>query len=135
MISIILRKTRSSQQEGLPLIRIENHLGKIEVTNTFFANLIGHAVSECFGVSGLVNSTPSQGIRSLLYGRDTIDKGVRVRNAGGSLVIDLHIAVTYGVNIAAIVKSIINKVTYTVEAACGLAVAKVNVYVADMKLQ
>lgn len=117
------------------MIRIENHLGKIEVTNAFFANLIGHAVSECFGVSGLVNSTPAQGLRSVLLGKDAQDKGVRVRNMGGQLVIDLHIAVTYGVNIAAIVKSIINKVTYTVEAACGLSVAKVNVFVADMKLQ
>ena len=117
------------------MIRIENHLGKIEVSNAFFANLIGHAVSECFGVSGLVNSTASQGLRSIFLRRDAADKGVRVRIMGGELVIDLHIAVTYGVNIAAIVKSIINKVAYTVGAACGLQVAKVNVYVADMKLQ
>lgn len=117
------------------MIRIENHLGKIEVSNAYFANLIGHAASECFGVSGLVNSSPSQGFRAILSGRDIKDKGVRVRNAGGELVIDLHIAVTYGVNIAAIVKSIMNKVTYTVEAACGLTVAKVNVFVAAMKVQ
>lgn len=117
------------------MIKIENHLGVIEISNTYFANLIGHVASECFGVSGLVNSTPSQGIRALLLGRDTLDKGVRVRSSGGKLLIDLHIAVTYGVNIAAIVKSIINKVTYSVEAASGLAVAKVNVFVADMKVQ
>lgn len=117
------------------MIRIENHLGVIEVSNTYFANLIGHAVSECFGVSGLVNSTPAQGLRTFLTGKDTIDKGVRVRNAGGKLFIDLYIAVTYGVNISAIVKSIVNKVTYTVETACGLVVAKVNVYIADMKVQ
>ena len=117
------------------MIRMENHLGKIAVSNTYFANLIGHAAAECFGVSGLVNSTPSQGIRAVLSGRDTLDKGVRVRNTTGGLVIDLHIAVTYGVNIAAIVKSIINKVTYTVEAASGLTVAKVNVFIADMKVE
>lgn len=117
------------------MIRIENHMGIITVSNTYFANLIGHVVSECFGVSGLVNSTPSQGLRSLISGQDTTDKGVKVRSLNGELVIDLHITVTYGVNIAAIVKSIVNKVTYTVENACGLAVSKVNVYVADMKAQ
>lgn len=117
------------------MIRIENHLGKIEVLNSYFANLIGHAVSECFGVSGLVNSTPSQGLRSFLFKKEVPDKGVRVRNSGGELTIDLHIAVTYGVNISAIVKSIIHKVTYTVENACGLTVAKVNVYISDMKVQ
>ncbi len=117
------------------MIRIENHLGLIEVSNTYFANLVGHAASECFGVSGLVNRTPVQGLRSFFLHRDVPDKGVRVRNQGGELIIDLHIAVTYGVNIAVIVKSIMNKVSYTVEAACGLTVAKVNVYVADMKVQ
>ena len=117
------------------MIRIENHLGAIDVSNAYFAHLIGHAVSECFGVSGLVNTTPSQGLRSILSRRDIEDKGVKVRVAGGQLTIDLHIAVTYGVNIGAIVKSIVNKVTYTVEAACGLTVAKVNVFIADMKVQ
>ena len=61
------------------------------------------------------------------------DKGVKVRTVAGGLVIDLHIAVTYGVNISAIVKSIVNKVRYTVEEATGLQVAKVNVFVDDMK--
>lgn len=118
------------------MIRIENHMGRIDISNTYFANLIGHAASECFGVSGLVNSTPAQGLRSFLSGgKNMPDKGVRVRIAGGRLSIDLHIAVTYGVNISAIVKSIVNKVTYTVEAASGLMVAKINVYIADMKMQ
>lgn len=117
------------------MIKIENHLGVIEISGTYFANLVGHVASECFGVSGLVASTPSQGIRGFLAGHDTQDKGVRVRTTGGKLLIDLHIAVTYGLNIAVIVKSIVNKVTYTVEAASGLSVAKVNVYVADMKVQ
>lgn len=117
------------------MIKIENHLGIIEVSNTYFANLIGHVASECFGVSGLVNSTASQGLRSFFFRGDVLDKGVRVKNSGGKLVIDLHIAVTYGVNIAAIVKSIINKVTYTVECSSGLDVGKVNVFVADMKSQ
>lgn len=117
------------------MIKIENHLGVVEVSTAYFANLIGHAVSECFGVSGLVNRSASQGFRSMVARHDVQDKGVRVRNSGGKLLIDLYIAVTYGVNIAAIVKSIINKVTYTVEAASGLPVAKVNVFIADMKVQ
>ncbi len=117
------------------MIRIENHLGQIRVSNAYFANLIGHVVSECFGVSGLVNSTPAQGLRLLFTGKEPLDKGVRVSSVGKELVIDLHITVTYGVNIAAIAKSIMHKVTYTVENACGLAVARVNVYVADMMVQ
>lgn len=116
------------------MIRMDNHLGKIAVSDTYFANLVGHVVSESFGVVGLVSSSPSQDIRSLFSKTEIPDKGVRVRISGGELMIDIHIAVTYGVNISAIVKSIANKVSYSVQAASGLKVAKVNVYVAEMRV-
>ena len=117
------------------MIKIENHLGTIEISQEFIANLAGKAASECFGVVGMVNSTPSQGIRSLLSKKDAPDKGIRIRQNGGKLTIDMHIIVTYGLNIAAIVKSIVNKVRYTVEDATGLDVLKVNVYVDGMKAE
>jgi uncharacterized alkaline shock family protein YloU len=117
---------------GKHMVRIDNHMGKIEVSESYFANLVSHVASECFGVIGMVNGTASQELRSAVLG-PLPDKGVLVRTVGDKLEIDLHICVMYGMNIAAIVKSIIHKVTYTVEAACGLEVAKVNVFVADMK--
>ncbi|MPN05269.1 hypothetical protein SDC9_152519 [bioreactor metagenome] len=46
---------------------------------------------------------------------------------------DLHIIVTYGLNINAVVQSINQKVQYTVEEATGLEVKKVNVFVDSMK--
>lgn len=116
------------------MIKLENHLGAIEISQEYFAKLVGHAASECFGVAGMVFSTPTQGLRSLVSRGEPADKGVRVRSVGASgLFIDLHIAVTYGVNISAIVKSIINKVRYTVEEATGFEVSRVNVYVDEMK--
>ena len=57
---------------------------------------------------------------------DSLDIQEAVDN---KLVIDLHIIVSFGVNIPAIVKSIVNKVKYTVEDATGLEVSKVNVFV------
>lgn len=66
---------------------------------------------------------------------DVPDKGVKVHITGGRLVLDLHIVVTYGVNISAIVQSIIHKVRYTVEDATGMEVAKVNVYVDGMRAE
>ena len=107
------------------MIKFENHLGSIEISQDYFANLVG--------VAGMVESTASQGLRYIMKKDEAQDKGVKVRTVAGGLVIDLHIAVTYGVNIAAIVKSIVNKVRYTVEEATGLQVAKVNVFVDDMK--
>lgn len=118
------------------LIKIENHLGTIDISHEYFVNIVGHTATECFGVAGMSVSGPAQGIRNVLTRKqDNIDKGVRVRCADGALTIDLHIVVTYGVNIPAIVKSIVNKVRYVVEDSTGLHVSKVNVFVDSMKVQ
>jgi len=47
-------------------------------------------------------------------------------------MVDLHVTVTSGLNISAIVRSIVNRVSYTVEGATGLPVKKVNVFVDGM---
>ena len=115
------------------MIKLENHLGATHISEEYFANLVGRAASECFGVAGLVHTTPYQGVRTMIG--DVPDKGVKVHITGGRLVLDLHIVVTYGVNISAIVQSIIHKVRYTVEDATGMEVAKVNVYVDGMRAE
>lgn len=120
--------------EVLFMIKLENQLGVIAISQNYFANLIGFAASSCFGVAEMANSDAVQGLKTMFSKHgDYADKGVRVRNVDGGLVVDIHIIVTYGLNISAIVKSIINKVRYTVEEATGLQVRKVNVYVDGMK--
>lgn len=116
------------------MIRMETHLGIIEISQGYFSKLIGNAVSSCFGVAGMANSNARQGLRSLVKKQQSFpDQGVAVRKDGEGLNVDLHIIVTYGLNISVIVKSIVNKVRYTVEEATGLKVRKVNVFVDAMK--
>ena len=116
------------------MFKIEKPQGTIEISNAFFSDLVAHAASECFGVAGMALSGPRQGFRRFL-GQEISDQGVRVRYQNNDLVIDLHIIVTYGINISAIVKSIVNKVSYAVEEATGLKVGKVNVFVDEMKTE
>ena len=114
------------------MIKIENPNGYIEITNNYFANLVGKAAQSCFGVTGMVNPNPIRSIKAAVQSKlsyDNNDRGVTVKSVNGQLVIDLHISVSYGVNINAIVDSIMNKVRYTVEEATDLKVAKVNVFI------
>ena len=115
------------------MVKFENHLGTISISQDYFANLVGKAASDCYGVCGMSEHNPVLNIRNRFSKKDNNDSGVRVRSVGGGLIIDLHIIVTYGVNIAAIVKSIVNNVRYHVETATGFTVAKVNVFVDGMK--
>ena len=114
------------------MIKYENQNGYIEITNNYFANLVGRAAQSCFGVTGMVNPNTYQTIKNVIKNKvsgENSDQGVIVKSVNGELSIDLHIAVSYGVNINAIVDSIVNKVRYTVEEATELRVSKVNVYV------
>jgi len=124
------------------MIRLESHMGLIEVSQEYFSEIIGSAVTGCFGVAGMGNTNARQGLRSAVQQRSPVtrrrqflDQGVRVYKDGNGLMVDLHIIVTYGLNIAAIVRSIGNKVRYTVEEATGLEVRKINVFVDGMLKQ
>ncbi len=115
------------------MIRMENRYGSIEISQEYFRYLVGNAVSACYGVAGMVRSGPRQGLRSMLSrSKSFADDGVRVRSENDKLVVDIHISVIYGMNIAAIAKSIVHKVRYTVEEATGMEVKKVNVFVDGM---
>ena len=113
------------------MIGFQNTQGTVEVSQKYFAELISKATSECFGVSQMIDS-PYRGIQNYVSRKKFFNNGVNVHTADGKLVVDLHIAVTYGVNIAAIVKSIVHKVRYTVEDNTGFEVGKVNVFIDAM---
>lgn len=115
------------------MIRYENHLGVIDISHDYFVNLVGSTVIGCFGVSGMAVTNAQKGVFGLFRKKNLSDQGIRVREKNGALVIDLHIIVLYGTNISAIVKSMMNKVTYQVEETTGFRVAKVNVFVDGMK--
>ena len=117
------------------MIKYENPNGYIEITNNYFARLVGNAAQSCFGVTRMVNANPVQTIKYAIKSRvdgvdlDTTNQGVTIKSVNGALVVDLSIAVSYGVNINAIADSIVNKVRYTIESTTDLKVSEVNVHV------
>lgn len=118
------------------MVVIQNHLGKINITRQFFAALIGGTVTNCFGVVDMnVGNTKQTILESIPFipKKKYIDKGVTVSYQHDKLIIDLHITVMYGINVASVVKSIQHKVRYAVEEEIDLSVEKVNVYVDAIK--
>lgn len=117
------------------MVRLENHLGIIDISHEYFVNLVGSATVSCFGVVAMSNVDAKQGIIAKLTKRDNINKGIRVRVRNQKLVIDLHIIVAYGTNISAIVKSIMHKVEFTVQDKTGFEVSRVNVFIDGMRTE
>lgn len=117
------------------MIKVKTHLGSIELTKTYLSNLIAHAASSCFGVVRMNPVGAGQGARAVVTRSDAANSGVKVSADKNSdrLIIDLHITVMYGVNVAAITDSIMNKVRYVTERETGLKVGQVNVFVDGME--
>ena len=109
------------------MIAYETRIGTIHVSNAYLAKLIGYAASSCYGVAGMVP-----------YHRrkdGAADQGIRVTGDIHSIQVEVHILVSYGVNINAIAKSIVHKVKYTVEETTGITVDKVTVRVDGIKTE
>ena len=115
------------------MISYETRIGKITLSNNYFSKLIGRAVTSCFGVVGMVPSGGKQRILGMLSKKNRLDTGVVVKGDYSSITVDLHIIVSYGMNINAIAKSITHKVKYAVYEATGIKVSKVTIRVDGIK--
>lgn len=114
------------------MISFETMIGKIEISETYLSKLIGSEVTSCFGVVGMVPSGNRQRIFKA-FNKEQIDTGIRVSGDAGSVTVELHITVMYGMNINAIASSITEKVKYIVKEATGIAVDRVIVKVDGIK--
>lgn len=115
------------------MISYETMTGTVTLSNEYLAKLIGNAVTSCFGVAGMVPNGNKQRLTSLLLRKETLDKGIIIQGNANVLNVELHIMVTYGMNINAIAKSIVHKVKYTVKEVTGIDVKKVTVMVDGIK--
>ena len=106
--------------------------GDIVITSDVITTLAGAAATNCFGVKGMAKRGMSDGLIHLLK-REAMGKGILVTyHPDGTISIELHIVVDYGVNIAALIPSIIDRVRYDVEGATDVKVKSVDIFVDSM---
>ena len=111
------------------MIKLQNKMGGISISEAVFANITGNAATNCFGVKGMAFRSMTDGLVHLLR-REAMSKGVKVQFCDdGSIIVDLHIIVDRGVNISAIGEAITSEVKYNVERSTSTTVKAVNVYV------
>ncbi len=115
------------------MIAYETILGKVTISEAYLSKLIGHEVTSCFGVVGMVPRSGKQKIFNKFSKSEQVDTGIKVLGDAQNLEIEIHIVVTYGMNLSAIAKSITEKVKYVVFEAIGVDVKKVTVKVDGIK--
>ncbi len=111
------------------MVKIATDRGEIRITNDVLTYLAGEAATSCFGVKGMVACTKEGGPWQLLR-RESMSKGVLVHSdEEGSISLELHIGVDYGVNFRAVARSIMKDASWKLEQSTGMPVKKVDVYI------
>ena len=114
------------------MIRHENENGSVNISTSVYTDIVGTAVTNCFGVKGMAARSVQDGLYHLLR-KESAAKGVHVEfHEDDSITINLHIIVDNGVNLSAVGTSIISEVRYVVTKCTGTAVRAVNVYIDSM---
>ena len=116
------------------MVRHENSNGSVNVSANVYTDIVGTAVSNCFGVKGMAARSVKDGVYHLLR-KESMSKGVRVHfHEDNTISIDLHIIVDSGVNLNAVGSAIISEVSYVVTSCTGTEVRAVNVYIDSMMI-
>jgi len=111
------------------MVNLVNENGTISITNEVLTNLAGDAATKCFGVKGMAGRSKEGGPLQLLR-RESMSKGVVVHyDDEGSISLELHIGVDYGVNFSAVARSIMKDASYKLEQSTGVPVKRVDVYI------
>lgn len=115
------------------MISYDTRFGSINLSAEYLTKLIGKAVTSCYGVAGMAPVNQTQKIAGFLTRKENLDRGIKVTGNAKSVKIELHIIVTYGMNINAIAESIVHKVKYTVKEITDTEVESVSVKVDGIK--
>jgi uncharacterized alkaline shock family protein YloU len=106
--------------------------GRIEVSSKAIASIANEAVLSCYGIVGTATKDLTTGIVNVLS-RDS-KRGIEVHIREGQISIDVYVIIEYGTRIAAVARSVMNVVKFSVERALGVPVAAVNVHVEGLRV-
>jgi uncharacterized alkaline shock family protein YloU len=106
--------------------------GRIEVSPTAIASIANEAVLTCYGVVGTAAKDMVTGIANVLS--PDSKRGIAVHIEDGQIIIDVYVIIEYGTRIAAVARSVMNVVKFSVEQALGTPVAEVNVHVEGLRI-
>ncbi|VYU62399.1 Asp23/Gls24 family envelope stress response protein [Clostridium tertium] len=106
----------------------DENLGIVKISDEVVSVIAGIAAEEINGVEDLQHLVGSN-ISQLLKGKKNLGKNVRVTLNEDYAIIDLNLAVEYGVKIPEVVGAVQENVKRTVETMTGLKVSSVNINV------
>jgi uncharacterized alkaline shock family protein YloU len=107
-------------QQGSP------SLGKIEVLPNAIHSIATRATTECYGVVGMAAPRLRYG-RAVLLPPERSSQGVQVRVVNDRIIVEVYVALEYGLRMSEIAHNIMSTVKFSIEKMLGVPVSQVNV--------
>jgi len=115
-------------------IKIDNELGRINISKEALAVVIGNATNECYGVVGMASKSPVKDGLAVVLGRDNFAKGVNITASVDDKVdIEIYVVVALGVKVSEVCIGIQEKVRYVAAQTFGEHINDINVFVQGIK--
>jgi uncharacterized alkaline shock family protein YloU len=111
--------------------QLASSLGRITISTGAITQIVARTAARCYGVVGMGGGARAKVGRLLPRGRPAA--GITVTNDGGSVSLELHVVVEYGLNLAEVAATVRSQVQYEVERLTGLRVASVDVHIQDVR--
>ena len=115
-------------------INIPTPNGQITLTNEVIATIVGAAVTDNYGVVGMVSKNFFRDNIIEILRRENFAKGIVLSQEGNKVAVDVYILVSYGTKISVICQNIQETVKYNVERLLGFTLDFVNVHVQGVKV-
>jgi len=112
-------------------IDAENRYGYIKMSKRMIAKIAALAAMDSYGLVGMARKYC--GLVELLR-RDQCSKGVRIKQDGEGIIIDLFVIFEFGVKLLTVAENVVEKVRYNVELATDIKVKKINIYVESVRV-
>jgi uncharacterized alkaline shock family protein YloU len=119
---------RMSKTPAVQLKHGSRPLGKIEVLPNAIHSIAVQAISECYGVVGITSPHLRNG-QAVLLSPEHLNQGVKVRIVDDQIVIEVYVALEYGLRISEIAHNIMSSVKFAIEKMLGVPVVQVNINV------
>jgi uncharacterized alkaline shock family protein YloU len=103
-------------------------LGKIEVLPNAIHSIAVEATLTCYGVLGIASPHLRNG-QAVILSNEQSNQGVRTQILDNQLIIDVYVALEYGLRISEIAHNIMSAVKFSTEKMLGIPVTQVNVNV------
>lgn len=110
-------------------INKQTELGKINITKKAIASLVADAALGCYGVVGLCKKDE----KAEILNKKDFEKVIQISEEKGKYILSFNIVVALGIKVTEILRSVQKEVKYVVESTFDIRIAKVNIYVQDLK--